>query len=123
VGLLFHINGIHFPGYLSSTYGVTFEQLSQMGPFDAWNAVPLLGQIQVGAGSKELAAEAAEGWGGGGGAAARLQSMPPLPADAATPCLVLHRSSSRLPAWSTRRSAWTRRATTPRAASRATSSS
>mmetsp|Transcript_10655 Transcript_10655/g.24335 ORF Transcript_10655/g.24335 Transcript_10655/m.24335 type:complete len:231 (+) Transcript_10655:13-705(+) len=47
VGLLFHINGIHFPGYLSSTYGVTFEQLSQMGPFDAWNAVPLLGQIQI----------------------------------------------------------------------------
>merc|ERR1719446_275953 len=47
VGLLFHINHIHFPGYLSPTYGVTFEQLSQMGPFDAWNAVPLLGQIQI----------------------------------------------------------------------------
>ena len=31
MGLLFHINGIHFPGYLSPTHGVTFEQLSQMG--------------------------------------------------------------------------------------------
>ena len=25
VGLLFHINHIHFPGYLSPTYGVSFE--------------------------------------------------------------------------------------------------
>jgi len=47
VGLLFHINHIHFPGYLSPTYGVSFAELSEMGPFDAWNAVPLLGQIQV----------------------------------------------------------------------------
>ena len=47
VGLLFHINHIHFPGYLSPTYGVTFESLSQMGPFEAWQAIPLLGQIQV----------------------------------------------------------------------------
>merc|ERR1719331_3028201 len=47
VGLLVHINGIHFGGYLSPTYGVTFESLSKMGPFDAWNAIPLLGQIQI----------------------------------------------------------------------------
>merc|ERR1719199_2418208 len=47
VGLLFHINHIHFPGYLSPTFGVSFEDLSAMGPFDAWNAVPLLGQIQI----------------------------------------------------------------------------
>jgi len=47
VGLLFHINHIHFPGYLSPTYGVSFESLSAMGPFDAWNAIPLLGQIQI----------------------------------------------------------------------------
>jgi len=47
VGLLFHINHIHFPGYLSPTYGVTFESLSQMGPFEAWQAIPLLGQLQV----------------------------------------------------------------------------
>jgi len=47
VGLLVHINGIHFSGYLSPTYGVTFESLSKMGPFDAWNAIPLLGQLQI----------------------------------------------------------------------------
>merc|ERR1719183_2957188 len=47
VGLLVHINGIHFGGYLSPTYGVTFESLSKMGPFDAWNAIPLLGQLQI----------------------------------------------------------------------------
>merc|ERR1719326_609067 len=46
VGFLFHINHIHFPGMLSPTFGVSFEQLSNMGPFEAWNAVPLLGQIQ-----------------------------------------------------------------------------
>jgi hypothetical protein len=47
VGFLVHINHIHFPGYISPTYEVTFEQLSAMGPFDAWNSVPLLGQIQI----------------------------------------------------------------------------
>jgi hypothetical protein len=47
VGLLFHINHIHFSGYLSPTFGVSFEDLSNMGPFDAWNAVPLLGQLQI----------------------------------------------------------------------------
>ena len=49
VGLLFHINHIHFSGYLSPTFGVSFEDLSNMGPFDAWNAVPLLGQMQASA--------------------------------------------------------------------------
>jgi len=47
VGLLVHINGIHFSGSLSPTYGVTFESLSKMGPFEAWDAIPLLGQIQI----------------------------------------------------------------------------
>merc|ERR1719502_2302286 len=47
VGLLFHINHIHFPGMLSPTFGVSFESLSAMGPFDAWNSIPLLGQIQI----------------------------------------------------------------------------
>jgi len=46
-GFLFHINGIHFSGMLSPTYGVSFESLSAMGPFDAWNAIPLLGQMQI----------------------------------------------------------------------------
>ena len=30
VGLLFHINHIHFPGYLSPTYGVSFEQCRRL---------------------------------------------------------------------------------------------
>mmetsp|Transcript_44474 Transcript_44474/g.145855 ORF Transcript_44474/g.145855 Transcript_44474/m.145855 type:complete len:229 (-) Transcript_44474:273-959(-) len=47
VGFLFHINHIHFPGYLSPTAGVTFEQLSAVGPFEAWNMIPLLGQLQI----------------------------------------------------------------------------
>ena len=47
VGFLVHINGIHFSGMLSPTYGVSFESLSKMGPFDAWNAIPLLGQLQI----------------------------------------------------------------------------
>jgi hypothetical protein len=47
VGFLVHINHIHFPGMLSPTYGVSFESLSAMGPFEAWNNVPLLGQIQI----------------------------------------------------------------------------
>merc|ERR1719199_2230101 len=37
----------HFPGYLSPTFGVSFESLSQMGPFEAWQAIPLLGQLQI----------------------------------------------------------------------------
>jgi hypothetical protein len=49
VGLLVHINHIHFDGYLSPTFGVSFADLSAMGPFDAWNAVPLLGQLQASA--------------------------------------------------------------------------
>ena len=47
MGLLVHINGVHFPGMLSPTYGVSFESLSQMGPFEAWQAIPLLGQAQI----------------------------------------------------------------------------
>ena len=47
VGFLFHINHIPFPGMLSPTYGVSFESLSQMGPFEAWQAIPLLGQAQI----------------------------------------------------------------------------
>jgi len=47
VGFLVHINHIHFPGMISPTAGVSFEQLSEMGPFDAWTSIPLLGQIQI----------------------------------------------------------------------------
>jgi len=47
VGFLVHINHIHFPGMLSPTFGVSFEALSAKGPFEAWDSIPLLGQIQI----------------------------------------------------------------------------
>merc|ERR1719313_1757646 len=46
-GYLVHISGMHFPGMLSPTFGVSFEALSAMGPFEAWNSIPLLGQLQI----------------------------------------------------------------------------
>jgi hypothetical protein len=46
-GLLVHVSHVHFPGYVSLSSGVTFEDLSNMGPFEAWNNVPLLGQVQI----------------------------------------------------------------------------
>jgi len=47
VGFLVHINHVHFPGMLSPTFGVSFEALSAKGPFEAWDSIPLLGQIQI----------------------------------------------------------------------------
>merc|ERR1719235_314749 len=47
VGYLVHISGMHFPGMLSPTFKISFEKLSAMGPFEAWNAIPVLGQIQI----------------------------------------------------------------------------
>jgi hypothetical protein len=45
VGFLVHINHLHFPGEIGQ--GVTFESLSQMGPFEAWSGIPMLGQAQI----------------------------------------------------------------------------
>jgi hypothetical protein len=45
VGFLVHINHIYFPGEIGQ--GVTFESLSQMGPFEAWSGIPMLGQAQI----------------------------------------------------------------------------
>ena len=44
-GYMVQAAGIHFPGMLSSD--VSFESLSQMNPFDAWEAVPLAGKAQI----------------------------------------------------------------------------
>ena len=115
VGLLFHINHIHFDGYLSPTFGVTFAELSAMGPFDAWNGIPLLGQMQAPV-TPPLSRCSGEGVDPSGGVPAPAAAHKSL-------LLLLRRSSSRSPAWSMLRSAWTRPATTPRAASPATSSS
>jgi len=45
VGYLFGAAGLHFPGQLSSD--VSFESLASMKPFDAWTAVPAMGQAQI----------------------------------------------------------------------------
>jgi len=44
-GYLVQGAGFHFPGMLSSD--VSFESLSKMNPFDAWEAVPLAGKAQI----------------------------------------------------------------------------
>lgn len=45
-GYLVQAAGVHFPGMLSSD--VSFESLSAMKPFDAWDAVPDLGKSYSG---------------------------------------------------------------------------
>ncbi|GKY92278.1 hypothetical protein MPSEU_000198900 [Mayamaea pseudoterrestris] len=44
-GYIVNSLGLHFPGMLS--HDVSFESLSTMKPFDAWAAVPALGQAQI----------------------------------------------------------------------------
>eukprot|EP00538_Stauroneis_constricta_P009199 CAMPEP_0119571980 /NCGR_PEP_ID=MMETSP1352-20130426/44392_1 /TAXON_ID=265584 /ORGANISM="Stauroneis constricta, Strain CCMP1120" /LENGTH=203 /DNA_ID=CAMNT_0007621663 /DNA_START=85 /DNA_END=696 /DNA_ORIENTATION=+ len=44
-GYIVQAAGIHFPGMLSKD--VSFESLSAMKPFDAWNAVPDGGKAQI----------------------------------------------------------------------------
>merc|ERR1712154_317005 len=44
-GYIVQASGAHFPGMLSSD--VSFESLSKMNPFDAWEAVPDAGKAQI----------------------------------------------------------------------------
>jgi len=44
-GYIVQAVGIHFPGMLSSD--LSFESLSSMKPFDAWEAVPTAGKAQI----------------------------------------------------------------------------
>jgi len=44
-GYLVQAAGFHFPGMLSSD--ISFESLSAMKPFDAWDAVPVAGKAQI----------------------------------------------------------------------------
>lgn len=44
-GYLVQATGFHFPGMLSDN--VSFESLSTMNPFDAWEAVPDAGKAQI----------------------------------------------------------------------------
>ncbi|KAL3914013.1 MAG: hypothetical protein SGPRY_007777 [Prymnesium sp.] len=47
VGWLVASNGLHFPGMLSTSAGLSFEDLSKMAPLDQWSAIPLLGKLQI----------------------------------------------------------------------------
>jgi hypothetical protein len=44
-GYIVQGSGFHFPGMLSDD--VSFESLSSMSPFEAWDAVPDIGKFQV----------------------------------------------------------------------------
>ena len=44
-GYVVQANGFHFPGDLAT--GVSFESLSSIKPFDAWEAVPDAGKAQI----------------------------------------------------------------------------
>jgi len=46
-GYLVQGAGVHFPGMLSKSAGVSFESLSEMKPLDAWDAVPDEGKAQI----------------------------------------------------------------------------
>lgn len=46
-GYIVQAAGIHFPGMISTTDGVSFESLSAMKPLDAWAAVPEGGRNQI----------------------------------------------------------------------------
>lgn len=46
-GYLVQAAGWHFPGMLSSSSDISFESLSTMKPFDAWDAVPDNGKAQI----------------------------------------------------------------------------
>lgn len=39
--------GIHFPGMLSNSEGISFESLSSMKPLEQWDAVPAAGKAQI----------------------------------------------------------------------------
>merc|ERR1712072_1686537 len=46
-GWLVAVSGLHFPGELSFSEGVTFEDLSKLGPLEQWEAVPEFGKLQI----------------------------------------------------------------------------
>ena len=46
-GYLVQAAGVHFPGMLSSSDGVSFESLSTVKPLDAWAMVPDAGKNQI----------------------------------------------------------------------------
>merc|ERR1719253_1428365 len=47
VGWLVAVSGVHFPGLVSFSEGVSFEDLSKLPPLEQWAALPGLGKFQI----------------------------------------------------------------------------
>jgi hypothetical protein len=47
VGYLVQVNHAHFPGMLSVTENVSFADLAKLQPYEAWEAVPAGGKLQI----------------------------------------------------------------------------
>jgi len=58
-GYIVQASGYHFPGMLSTSENVSFEYLSKLNPFEAWDVMPDAGKAQIIAGCfvAELASE------------------------------------------------------------------
>jgi hypothetical protein len=83
VGYLVQVNHVHFPGMLSVTKNISFADLSQLKPYEAWEAVPAEGKVQIAlvAGAFEMASEAMspDGHYMRGGTPGNLQFLKTLP--------------------------------------------
>jgi hypothetical protein len=47
VGYLVQVNHGHFPGMLSVSQNISFAQLAQLKPYEAWEATPVEGKLQI----------------------------------------------------------------------------
>lgn len=47
VGWLVAVSGLHFPGLISPTEGVSFADLSKLAPLEQWSATPATGKLQM----------------------------------------------------------------------------
>jgi len=47
VGYVVQVNHAHFPGMLSVSKNISFAQLAQLKPYEAWEATPVEGKLQI----------------------------------------------------------------------------
>jgi hypothetical protein len=47
VGYLVQVNHVHFPGLISVSKNVSFADLAQLKPYEAWEATPVEGKLQI----------------------------------------------------------------------------
>jgi len=47
VGWLVAVSGVHFPGLVSFSNGISFEDLSKLPPLEQWSALPAEGKFQI----------------------------------------------------------------------------